>query len=89
MIAALIELITGSLGPYLLGLVGVIGGAAVAYFKGRSDAKAKSDNAVLRSSVAAKDEQLEMHREASQEEIRVAAMTAAAKKKEARTWSDR
>lgn len=63
--------------------------AGIAYLKGRGDGKAKAENKSLKRDVAARDEQLEMHREADAFEREVAAMTDEQARKEAKRWERR
>lgn len=85
MIAALLS----SLWPYLLAGAGAMAAAFGIYAKGRSDAKAKAETKSLKRTVAAKDEQLEMNREATKAERDAAALSEAKAREEAAKWARR
>ncbi len=74
MIDLLLSLVSGgggilwALGAALLGAIGL-------YFKGRSDGSAKAENKALKRTIADKDEQLEMNREATEFERKAAGMS--------------
>lgn len=85
MIAALFS----ALWPYLLAGAGAIATVFGIYAKGRSDAKAKAETKSLKRTVAAKDEQLEMNREATEAERQAAALSEAKAREEALRWARR
>lgn len=85
MIAALIS----AAGPYLVTGAAALFALFVAYIKGRGDGKAKAQTDNLKRDVAARDEQLEMHREATQAEIDAAALSDEEARKRALEWAKR
>lgn len=73
--------------PYLLAvLVAIMGGA---YGLGRKDGNTKATNVALKKEAAAKDEILEMHREATKAELEVARMSHEESLKEAKQWAEK
>lgn len=73
--------------PYLLAvLVAIMGGA---YGLGRKDGNTKATNVSLKKEAAAKDEILEMHREATKAEIEAARLSDEEARKEALKWAGR
>ncbi len=82
----LLSLFTGG-NTIFAGLIAALAGAVVLYFKGRSDGAAKAENKSLKGKVAAKEEQLEMHREANEAELQAGALTDEEARKEAMKWS--
>jgi len=85
----MIAAILSQIGPYLIGLLALVGGAVVAYFKGRGDGAAKAEATALKKDVAARDDLLEMHREATQAERDVAALNDKKAREEAMLWAKR
>jgi outer membrane murein-binding lipoprotein Lpp len=85
----MISAILSTLWPYLLAGIGALAAVFGIYTKGRSDAKAKAEAKILKRTIAAKDEQLEMHREATAAERQAAAMTEANARREAEKWARR
>lgn len=85
MISALIS----TLWPYLLGGLAALAGAAGLYLKGRGDGAARAETGSLKKTIAAKDEQLEMHREATKAERDAAALSEAKAREEAMKWARR
>ena len=85
----MIAAILSTLWPYLLAGVGALAAVFGVYTKGRSDAKAKAESAILKRTIAAKEEQLEMHREATAAERQAAAMTEENARREAERWARR
>lgn len=88
MIEFILSLFTG--GNAIFGwLLAALAAVATFYVKGRSDGSAKAENKALRQTIKAKDEQLEMHREATQDERDAAALSDDQARKEAMKWSNR
>lgn len=85
----MIATLLSTLWPYLLAGLAALAGAAGLYLKGRGDGAARAKTAGLRKTIAAKDEQLEMHREATQAERDAAALSDEAARKEALKWARR
>lgn len=85
MIAAILSVIW----PYLLAGIGAVAAAFGIYTKGRSDAKAKADAKNLKRAVEAKDEQLEMRREADEADRRARALSDEEARKEAERWASK
>ncbi|MDI6814067.1 MAG: hypothetical protein QMD99_22890 [Rhizobiaceae bacterium] len=85
MLAALVS----QLWPYLIAAGTAVAAIAVAYFKGQSSATAKERLKAAKREIAAKDEQLEMMREATEEERKIAAMTDEQARNEALRWARR
>lgn len=78
-----------ALWPYLVA-AGVGAGALVlAYLKGDSARAAKEKAKTAQRTIAAKDEQLEMHREATKAERDAAALSEAKAREEALRWAKR
>jgi len=84
---ALVSLIAGN--GLIAGLVAALVGAVALYVKGRRDGSAKAESKSLKDKLASKEEQLEMHREASAAEREAAALTDAEAHKEALKWARR
>lgn len=75
--------------PYIAAFGAAIAAFAAVYLRGRSDAKAKADLANARRDAAAREERLEMHREATEIERKVAGQTEDEARKEAMKWAKR
>lgn len=75
--------------PYLAAAGAAIAALAVAYFKGQSSATAKEKLKAAKRDAAAKEEQLEMHRESTKAERDAAAMSEEKARKEALRWARR
>lgn len=84
----ILSLFTGGNGLFA-GLIAAVVAALGLYFKGRGDGAAKAENKALRGQVAAKEEQLEMNREATDAEKSVKALSDEESMKEALKWSKR
>lgn len=83
---ALLNLLTGG-NSVLLALGGGLIAVVIAWLRGRmTGARAERDRRAARDLKTAED-RLEMHREATEEERRAAAMTDEEAKEEARRWS--
>lgn len=85
----MISALLSQFAPYLIGLAALLGGLATAYFKGRGDGSAKAETKSLRKEIDARDEQLEMHREATKAERDAAAMSDQKAREEALRWAKR
>lgn len=85
----LLSLFTGGSGGLLAGIVAAIVAFIGLYAKGRSDGKAKAENKALKNTIAAKNAQLEMNREATKIEREVVGLDDQAARKEAEKWSRR
>lgn len=85
MIAALVS----QLWPYLITAGAAIAAVVAAYFKIGSDAKAKERIKAAKREIAAKEEQLEMYREATKAERDAAALSDATAREEALRWARR
>lgn len=75
--------------PYLAAIGAVFGALATAYFKGRGEGAAKEKAKAAEREIAARDEQLEMHREATEAEREAAALSDEQARKEAIQWARR
>ncbi len=75
--------------PYLAAVGAVFGALAAAYLKGRGEGAAKEQAKTAQREIAARDEQLEMYREATEAERAAAAMTDEQARKEAMQWARR
>jgi len=75
--------------PYLAAIGAVFGALATAYLKGRGEGAAKEKAKTAQRTIAAKDEQLEMHREATKAERDAAALSEAKAREEALRWAKR
>ncbi len=85
MIATIIAFILNN--PYMAGAIAAVGAVVVAYFRGSRD-RAKRDAArQAKADKAAADDRLEMHREATAEELKQSAKTDADALKEAMKWA--
>lgn len=87
--SAILSLLTSEVGGWLLAAVGGIATVVFAYLKGSSNGAAKAENKSLKQSLASKDEQLEMHREATAAELEAARLSDEAARKEAEKWAKR
>ena len=74
---------------YLAAAGAGIAALVAAYLKIRSDAAAKERAKAAQRTIAAKDEQLEMHREATKAERDAAALSEAKAREEALRWARR
>lgn len=83
--SALIE----TFGPYLVMAFAALAAVVTSYFRGRVDGATKAANVALKKDAAAKDELLEMHREADAQELEAARMAEEQARKEAMTWPGR
>lgn len=83
----MIATLLSTVGPYLVGFLALVGGAIAAYFKGRGDGAAKAENTSLKQQVAARDDLLEMHREATDAEKQAAALSDQKAREEAKLWA--
>lgn len=75
--------------PYLAAIGAVFGALATAYLKGRGEGEAKEKAKTAQRTIAAKDEQLEMHREATKAERDAAALSDEQARREAMKWARR
>lgn len=75
--------------PYLAAIGAVFGALATAYLKGRGEGVADEKAKAARREIEARDEQLEMYREATAAERAAAALSDEAARKEAMKWSRR
>lgn len=73
--------------PYLAAAGAALSVLAGAYLRGRSDARAKADFRDAKREAAAREERLEMHREATEIERKVGEMTDEEARKEATKWA--
>jgi hypothetical protein len=85
MIASILSAFT----PYLIAIGAALAALVAAYVKGRGDGKAKATEAELKRDVSSLEDQLEMHREATQIERDIASMTDDEAKAEAQKWVKR
>lgn len=89
MLDMILSLFTGGGGGYIAAIVAAVVGFIGLYAKGRSDGKAKAENKALKNTIAAKNAQLEMNREATKIEREVVGLDDQAARKEAEKWSRR
>lgn len=82
-------LLLETLWSYLAGFGATIVALAAAYLGGRKAGAAKAETTSLKKEAAAKDELLEMHREADAQELEAARMSEEQARKEAMTWPGR
>ena len=75
--------------PYLVAAGAGAGALILAYLKGNSSGAAKEKANAAKRDIAARDEQLEMHREATEAERAAAALSDEAAREEAMKWSRR
>lgn len=73
--------------PYIAGLVAAGGAVVVAYFKGSRDRAKRDATRRAKEDKAAADDRLEMHREATAEELKQAGKTDAQAREEAMKWA--
>lgn len=86
---ALLLSVLSALWPYLVAAGAVVGALATAYLKGRGEGVAKEKAKAAKRESAAKDEQLEMHREATEAAREAAALSDEQARKEAMQWARR
>lgn len=85
MLSAILAFILSN--PYIAGAIGAVVAVVAAYFKGSRD-RAKRDAAQrAKEDKAAADDRLEMHREATAEELKQAGKTDAQAREEAMKWA--
>lgn len=85
----LLSLFTGGSGGLIAGLIAGLIGIISLYVKGRADGAAKAENKALKNTIAAKDAQLEMNRDATKIERETAGLSDQDARKEAERWSRR
>jgi len=85
----MIAAILANVWPYLAAGGAALVALVVAYFKIGSDATAKERAKTAQRTIAAKDEQLEMYREATKAERDAAALSDEEAMKEAERWASR
>lgn len=85
----MISAILARVWPYLAAAGAGIAALVAAYFKISSDAVAKERAKAAQRTIAAKEEQLEMHREATKAERDAAALSEEHARREAMKWAKR
>lgn len=85
----MIAAILASIWPYLAAAGAVFGALATAYLKGRGEGEAKEKAKTAQRTIAAKEEQLKMRREADEAERRAMALSDEEARKEAERWASR
>jgi outer membrane murein-binding lipoprotein Lpp len=87
--STLLAAIFSKFGGIIFAVIGALAAAAGMYIKGRGDGAAKAEKKSLKATIAEKDEQLEMHREATAAEREAVRMSEDNARKEASRWASK